>query len=52
MTEKQFWKFVMAQPLVEKPWTTFMGRLLSIPDMPESGQKHLGLFDQRGLGEI
>ena len=52
MTEKQFWKFVTAQPLAEKPWTTFMGRVLSIPDMPEGSQKHLGLFDKRGPGQI
>jgi len=52
MTEKQFWKFVTGQPLAEKPWTTFMGRLLRVPDMPESSQKHLGLFDKRGPGQI
>ena len=52
MTERQFWKFVTVQPLAEKPWTTFMGRLLSVPDMPESSQKQLGLFDKRGLGQI
>ena len=52
MTERQFWKFVTLQPLAEKPWTTFMGRLLSIPDMPESSQKQLGLFDKRGPGQI
>jgi hypothetical protein len=52
MTERQFWKFVAVQPLAEKPWTTFMGRLLSVPDMPESSQKHLGLFDKRAAGQI
>jgi hypothetical protein len=52
MTERQFWKFVAAQPLAEKPWTTFMGRVLSVPDMPESSQKQLGLFDKRGPGQI
>jgi hypothetical protein len=52
MNERQFWKFVTAQPLAEKPWTTFMGRLLSVPDMPEASQKQLGLFDKRGLGQI
>jgi hypothetical protein len=52
MTERQFWKFVTVQPLAEKPWTTFMGRALSVPDMPESSQKHLGLFDKRGMGQI
>jgi hypothetical protein len=52
MTERQFWKFVTIQPLAEKPWTTFMGRSISVPDMPESSQKHLGLFDNRGPGHI
>ena len=52
MTERQFWKFAGVQPLAEKPWTTFMGRIISVPDMPESSQKHLGLFDKRGPGHI
>jgi hypothetical protein len=52
MTERQFWRFVTLQPLAEKPWTTFMGRLLSVPDMPESSQKQLGLFDKSGPGQI
>jgi hypothetical protein len=52
MTERQFWKFASVQPLAEKPWTTFMGRLLSVPDMPESSQKQLGLFDGRTPGQI
>ena len=52
MTERQFWKFATAQPPAEKPWTTFMGRSISVPDMPESSQKHLGLFDKRGPGHI
>src|SRR4029079_15622871 len=52
MNERQFWKFVTAQPLAEKPWTTFMGRSLSVPDMPERSQRHLGLFDKRGSGQI
>ena len=52
MTERQFWKFVTVQPLAEKPWTTFMGRTISVPDMPENSQKHLGLFDKHGSGQI
>ena len=52
MTERQFWKFVGVQPLAEKPWTTYMGRMISVPDMPESSQKNLGLFDKRGPGQI
>jgi hypothetical protein len=52
MTERQFWKFVTAQPLAEKPWTTFMGRNINVPDMPEGSQKQLGLFDKRQPGHI
>jgi hypothetical protein len=52
MSERQFWKFAAVQPLAEKPWTTFMGRSISVPDMPEASQRHLGLFDKRGQGHI
>jgi hypothetical protein len=52
MTERQFWKFASAQPVAEKPWTTFMGRTISVPDMPEASQKHLGLFDKNSPGQI
>ena len=52
MTERQFWKFVSVQPLAEKPWATYMGRPISVPDMPEASQKHLGLFDRRQPGQI
>jgi hypothetical protein len=48
MTERQFWKFVAAQPLAEKPWTTFMGRSIRVPDMPEASQRSLGLFSSQG----
>ena len=41
-----------AQPVAEKPWTTFMGRAISVPDMPEASQKHLGLFDKSAPGQI
>jgi hypothetical protein len=34
MNERQFWSFVSVQPVAEKPWTTFMGRLLHVSDMP------------------
>jgi hypothetical protein len=47
MTERQFWKFVSVQPLAEKPWATFMGRVISVPDMPAASQKHLGLFERQ-----
>ena len=52
MTERQFWKFVTAQPVAEKPWTTYMGRSISVPDMPEGSQKQLGLFDKQQPGQI
>jgi len=52
MTERQFWKFATVQPLAEKPWTTYMGRSISVPDMPEGSQKELGLFDKRQPGQI
>ena len=47
MSERQFWNFAQLQPLAEKPWTTFMGRPVYVPDMPENAQKYLGLFDSR-----
>ena len=52
MTERQFWRFVTVQPLAEKPWTSFMGRSINVPDMPEGSQKHLGLFDKNGPGHM
>ena len=52
MTERQFWKFAAVQPPSEKPWTTFMGRSISVPDMPEVSQRRLGLFDKHGPGQI
>jgi len=52
MTERQFWKFATVQPLAEKPWTSFMGRSINVPDMPEESQRHLGLFDRRTPGQI
>jgi hypothetical protein len=52
MTERQFWSFVTVQPLAEKPWTSFMGRSINVPDMPEGSQRHLGLFDKRTPGYI
>ena len=52
MTERQFWKFVSVQPLAEKPWSTYMGRAISVPDMPEDSQKQLGLFDRKQPGQI
>lgn len=52
MKERQFWNFAQLQPVAEKPWTTFMGRAISVPDMPIDAQKHLGVFDKRILGTI
>jgi hypothetical protein len=52
MSERQFWNFVSVQPIAEKPWTTYMGRLLHVSDMPTDSQKCLGLFDGRILATI
>ena len=52
MNERQFWNFVSTQPVAEKPWTTYMGRLLHVSDMPVDSQKCLGLFDQRAAGAV
>jgi len=43
MKERQFWNFAALQPLAEKPWTSFMGRVITVSDMPEDAQKKLGL---------
>jgi hypothetical protein len=48
MTEKQFWNFAGLQPLAETPWTTFMGRQIGVPDMPEAAQRRLGIFRPSG----
>jgi hypothetical protein len=52
MKERQFWNFAALQPVAEKPWTTFMGRLINVPDMPEGAQKHLGVFNKNSPGMI
>jgi len=52
MKEQQFWNFAQLQPIAEKPWTTFMGRVICVPDMPVDAQKHLGIFDKRNPGAI
>jgi len=52
MTEQQFWNFAHLQPVAEKPWATFMGRTIWVPDMPIETQKHLGIFDTRSPGVI
>jgi hypothetical protein len=52
MNERQFWNFANLQPIAEKPWETFMGRLIYVPDMPIEAQKHLGVFDKRSPGAI
>ena len=43
MNERQFWTFANLQPPAEKPWTSYMGRLIRVPDMPADIQKRLGL---------
>lgn len=52
MKELQFWNFAQLQPIAEKPWTTFMGRVILVPNMPIEAQKHLGIFDKRNPGTI
>ena len=52
MSERQFWNFAQLQPIAEKPWVSFMGRSLSVPNMPEDAQKCLGLIDKRRPGMI
>ncbi len=52
MTERQFWTFAQLQPTAEKPWTTFMGRPLRVPEMPEGAQRCLGIIDRTGIGAI
>jgi hypothetical protein len=50
MNERQFWILAGLQPIAEKPWTTFMGRPIFVPDMPVDAQKCLGVFDKVGAG--
>ena len=52
MSERQFWNFAALQPVAEKPWTTFMGRLISVSDMPQEAQKQLGIFNKNSPGMI
>jgi hypothetical protein len=52
MKERQFWVFAGLQPLAEKPWTTYMGRPIFVPDMPIDAQRCLGVFDKQGPGTI
>jgi hypothetical protein len=52
MNERQFWNFAALQPAAEKPWVTFMGRQLRVPNMPEDAQKCLGIYDPQRPGAI
>jgi hypothetical protein len=52
MTERQFWIFAQLQPAAEKPWTTFMGRPLRVPEMPNNAQIFLGISDKTSPGAI
>jgi hypothetical protein len=52
MREQQFWNFAQLQPVAEKPWTTFMGRTITVRDMPIEAQKHLGVFNTCNPGAI
>ena len=51
MNERQFWNFAQLQPPAEKPWVTFMGRNICVPDRPAAVQKNLGIVDKgNGVG--
>ena len=52
MNERQFWNFAQLQPIAEKPWVTFMGRQLRVPNMPADAQKRLGIDDKAAPGAI
>ena len=52
MSERQFWNFAQLQPVAEKPWVTFMGRQLRVPNMPAAAQKRLGIDDKAAPGAI
>jgi len=52
MTERQFWIFAQLQPAAEKPWTTFMGRPLRVPEMPNNAQICLGISDKIAPGAV
>jgi hypothetical protein len=52
MSERQFWNFAALQPVSEKPWVTFMGHPLRVPDTPEDAQKCLGIHDPQRPGSI
>ena len=52
MTERQFWIFAQLQPAAEKHWTTFMGRALRVPEMPNNVQICLGISDEASPGAI
>ncbi len=52
MSERQFWNFAKLQPVAEKPWTTFMGRPVTVPNMPEAAQRCLGIMDKQHPGVI
>ena len=46
MNERQFWNFAHLQPVAEKPWVTYMGRQIFVPNMPHDAQKCLGIHQQ------
>ena len=46
MHERQFWNFAHLQPIAEKPWVTYMGRQILVPNMPHDAQKYLGIHQQ------
>jgi hypothetical protein len=44
--------FVALQPLAERPWTTFTGRLITVSDMAQEAQKYLCILNKNSPGMI
>lgn len=52
MNERQYWNFAELQPVAEKPWPTFMGRRIRVPNMPEAAQKYLGIHENQMVSVV
>jgi len=50
MSERQFWNFAQLQPISEKPWATFTGRQLHVPNMPADARKRLRIDHKESSG--
>jgi hypothetical protein len=49
MSEHQFWNLPSCPRLPKKAWSTFMGRMIRVADMPVDAQKQLGIFDKPAM---